>query len=389
LRPADSRAANLPENISDVSFAYPGSTRFTLASPTQGAAYENTVQSTTDKLRITFDTAVDFCRIQLGIINPITINGYYADGTLAGTVVVSSPQTYTKYTIAGEGTRKIKYIDLPLNFRYLYFLEYLHHQFLCDQKDWSKVALIDNDADIYSATSEEAVYKRITSDTFNYYLPTTNPTSTKRAQYKEQALRFKNIIMGIRDPQPANFIVQEPYTSLSDIPPNELIFKNKNKSRARVKALSFLMMHSLDPNIARMLGLYYVDTQVKEIQETVFDYKIVAEYTKIGKTICGVIQQLGKIPAPKPRLPNDFSAAQISSTRWLFDAALKPEKQLGKVRLTWSAPNEPVPVYTEPVTYGLKRSSKAERLISPLVFTHRVVPEFAQTAPISSNREPA
>ena len=383
LRPADSRAANLPANISDVSFAYPGSTRFTLASPTQGAAYENTVQSTTDKLRITFDTAVDFCRIQLGIINPITINGYYADGTVAGRVVVSSTQTYTSYTIAGDGIRKIKYIDLPLNFRYLFSLEYLHHQFLCEQKDWSKVALIDNDADIYSATSEEAVYKRITSDTFNYYLPTTNPTSTKRAQYKEQALRFKNIIMGIRDPQPANFIVQEPYTSLSDIPPNELIFKNK--SRARVKALSFLMMHSLDPNIARMLGLYYVDTHAKEIQETVFDYKIVAEYSKIGKTICGVVQQLGKTPAAKPKLPNDFSAMQTSSTRWFFDTALKPEKQLGKVRLTWSAPNAPAQVYTEPVTYGLKRSSNAERLVSPLLGKNKRSLAFVdQGAPVAT-----
>ena len=365
LRPADSGKATLPSEISDVNFLYPNSNRFKLAQTNQGKCYENTILSSIDILRIDFDTAVDFCRIQLGVINPITIKGYYTDGSLASVVTVSTVQSYASFSIAGEDNRKIKYIEIPLNLKYFYFIEYFHQKLVCDLKDWEKLATINNETDIFNAANADLVYKRITQDSFNYYLPNTNPNNPKRAVYQKQALYFKNIMRGIKNPSTEHFIVQQPYMQLSDIPPNELIFKNKNSSKVTIKAWGLLMLHALDPNIARMLGLYFVDTTVKDGQSDFFDYKVVVAYKKTNTELCGIVQNISKQFAARPTLKNNFTATQVSNTRWEFDTQLKPSRQLGKVRLTWPAPEETPNVYNEPVVYALRKDSGPEKLISP------------------------
>ncbi|RYE59470.1 MAG: hypothetical protein EOP48_00785 [Sphingobacteriales bacterium] len=364
MRLADSNETYLPAKKNDISFIFQNSQRLRIANTNQGRCYENLTLSATDKLKIVFDYPVDYCRIQLGVINPLTIKGYYADGTVASTVIVSTVQTYSSFSITGDGKRKVKYIELPLNFKHIYFLEYYHQEFACSFKDWEKAGEIDNVKDIITPANGELVFKRLLNGAFNYYLPTALPTDPKREVYKKQSEYYQRIIKGMSNPSTENFIVQPPYTQLSQIPADELIFKNKNKNNLKINAWNFLMLHALDPNIARMMGLYFVDSIVKVEENAFYDYKIVAYY-KDKKELCGIVQQIPGKYAGKPELINDISATQTGNTWWEFDTQLRPLKHSGKVRLSWAGPKTSIHPYLNPVVYGFRKNSSNERVISP------------------------
>lgn len=364
MRLAETGEPFLPYHKNDIKFTFPNSHRFRLSNTNYGSCYENISMSITEKLKIEFDIPVDFCRLQLGVINPLLIKSYYCDGSLASTNEITTTQTYSTFSITGDGKRKIKYIELPLNFKYIYFLEYFHQDLVCGYKDWEKVGEINNALDIFDAANNELVVKRLNEGAFNYYLPTTSATDPKRAIYRKHSEYFQKIIKGMSNPSTDNFIVQEPYTRINEIPADELIFKNKNKSKIRIKAWSFLMLHAIDPNFARIMGLYFVDSSVKEGETSVFDYKIVASY-KDKKELCGIVQRVPAEYSGKPELQEDISATQIRNTIWEFDEQLRPISHPGKVRINWAGPKAANQPYINPVVYALKKNNGEDKIISP------------------------
>lgn len=240
----------------------------------------------------------------------------------------------------------------------------------CDQKNqkgWIVVGEINNARDFADA---ELIYKRIAnSNSYNFYLPASGPArAAKLQQYRLNASAYAGIFKALRNPDDKIFLVQSPYTKIEDIPADKLTFRPKKISSHSVKAWNVLQFASIDPNIARMLGFYFVDTGA-DAPRDFYDYKIEAHYKSRNETICGVVLQVSKDFSSKPLLQQNLVATQIEKTTWQFNSENAIDKQLGKVRLSWPMPepqtNELQKRYTEPVIYALTKNQDKQKLILP------------------------
>jgi hypothetical protein len=94
------------------------------------------------------------------------------------------------------------------------------------------------------------------------------------------------------------------------------------------------MLESIDPNNARMLGLYFADTTVKGEAE-IQDYKVEAHYTIKAKkvTVCGVVQKIGGKYSALPSLKDNLDLVQTDKSWWEFDKDFN-EPHFGEVKLS-------------------------------------------------------
>ena len=165
IRPADSKKETLPSNIEQIALTGPLD-NFHLSETNYGKCYEVNQMNSNDHLRITFSSGIDFCNIQLGVINPLTAKSYYQDNSLSQSIKIENISTYKTISFQSSNGRLIKYIEIPINFKYLYFIEFNGKQYLCDSKDWEEIDEINNENDI----DDQRLHKRISSETKNYYL---------------------------------------------------------------------------------------------------------------------------------------------------------------------------------------------------------------------------
>lgn len=131
---------------------------------------------------------------------------------------------------------------------------------------------------------------------------------------------------------------------------------------------SVLLLAALDPNVARMMSLYWVDTyepsehQLAEPPQSdrLYDYKVEGIWKDQGKrwTRCGLLLNLGLPPAPQPSIRPAVVAQQLAGLRWVDD------KPLGRVGLRWPRPSivtGPQTRAVQPVLYELTRISGGSR----------------------------
>ncbi len=360
VRPADTDKKTLPEKINGITFSGPLNT-FSLSETDHGECYEVKSINPNNILRITFSLGVDFCNIQLGVINPLAAKSYHEDGTLSRSVEINSPSAYRSILFQSANGRTIKYVEIPLNFKFLYFIEFNGKQFQCDNPDWEEIGFIDNENDL----NNQLLFKRISPETKNFYLS----NDLERGKYETTAKKYAGLMSAIRNPSEQNFLL-DGFSSINDIPPDKLILKPKDGSQAKLNAWNLLMFGSLDPNNARMLGLYFVDSSV-ESEDEIYDYKVEADYLIQGKKIriCGVVQNVGGKYSYVPIINNPLTAIQTDKTWWEFDKDFN-ETHFGRVRLSWPIPehnanNESWKRFVEPVVYALQADSQKSRLITP------------------------
>lgn len=360
VRPAESDKKTLPEKINGITFSGPLNT-FSLSETDQGECYEVKSINPNNILRITFSLGADFCNIQLGVINPLVAKSYHQDGTLSQSVEINSPSAYRSISFQSANGRTIKYVEIPINFKFLYFIEFNGNQFQCDNPDWEEIGFIDNQNDINNQT----LFKRINPETKNFYLS----NDSERGKYETTAKKYAGLMSAVRNPSEEYFLL-DGFSSINDIPPDKLILKPKEGNKAKLNAWNLLMFGSLDPNNARMLGLYFVDSSV-ESEDEIYDYKVEADYLIQGKKIriCGVVQNVGGKYSYVPILNNPLTAIQTDKTWWEFDKDFN-ETHFGRVRLSWPIPelnanNESWKRFVEPVVYALQTDSQKSRLITP------------------------
>lgn len=370
IRPADSNNPTFPVQLNDIYFA--GSlANFRLTQTTYGKCYETTYFASTNTLRITFPHVVNFCNVQLGLINPLVAKAFYQDGTLAQEIIIESSLTYKSLLFHSDNRRGIKYIEIPTNFKYFYFLEYNGNQYLCNSQGWERIGFIDNVTDIKVDAGKDVkdvrfnkLFDRLPRNVRNYYVK----TDADRDKYKNQAGAYRGLMNAFFNPTNSLFLSDINYPSIADIPPDKLIFKSNNGNTTKINAWNLLMMGSTDPNNARLLGLYFVD---KSASGEIYDYKIETNYFIKNKpvTICGVVEGIGGAYTSLPILKPALTAIQMQQTWWEFDKDFS-ESHYAKVRLFWKIAdqylaNNPLTKYTNPIVFDLKIDSGISRQIIP------------------------
>jgi hypothetical protein len=349
VAPSESGESSLPAKLADVQFSgYSPKTRFQLTVDKSG--YRNATLTGTETLRITFPILVDYCKVVLGDTKPIISIGFAADNKPLYTVTLNESEGRSNLEFTAS-ERKIKYIEIPLNFRMLYSVEYYSDQLACAELGWDKIGGIDNENDFAQAKS---VLERIQpSATFNYYLPESGSERQARLVIYEKNARYYQAIYQVLKPS------------------NELVLKPRDSSnRTRIKAWNVLQFVAIDPNIARMLGFYFVDSKINDEPKGSFDYKVEAKYPKGKEVICGILHKLEKAYSASPKLQPNLIATQTGTSWWEFEENIMSPKHWGKVRLSW--PSSPAPGiddyikrFTTPVVYAYQRNNSAARLVSP------------------------
>jgi hypothetical protein len=364
LRPADSGSRYLPATFRDLSFK-DFFENYKLSQTNYGSCYENSSISNNRTLRITFIKPVDYCNIQLGDVGELTAKAYFQDNSVAASVQVTGFKNYASISLSSNSERKIKYVEIPANFKYLYFIEYYQQDLVCTEKGWEKIDEIDN----ILALKKGDINSRISPEVVNYYCP----NGSSRDKYVRLAPQLLAILGVIKNPSIQYFSVPDGFQNINQVPPDQLNFKTTNNANTVVNAWNLLMLESIDPNVARMLGLYYVDKKV-ETQEEIYDYKIEASYSFNLKreTLCGVVQSVGGRYTTQPMLQPSLSGLQINKTWWEFDDSLLNKSHLGNVKLTWPQPVKNTNKQTwerfiEPVVFALKINRSKEELIVPQV----------------------
>ncbi|MFZ1322809.1 MAG: hypothetical protein WAT71_14730 [Ignavibacteria bacterium] len=100
--------------------------------------------------------------------------------------------------------------------------------------------------------------------------------------------------------------------------------------------LGLFFMIIMDPNIARILGLYYIDKSISETEK--YSYKVIANYQNKGQ-VCGSVFNLGKIHDPLPEVKG-LSVTQSNESYFNFSNDYKNFEQQGTTILKWQKPVE-------------------------------------------------
>ncbi|MFT3750924.1 MAG: hypothetical protein QM768_21600 [Agriterribacter sp.] len=136
----------------------------------------------------------------------------------------------------------------------------------------------------------------------------------------------------------------------------------KERHKKWVTYQQSLLMCLPDPNIARILGLYHVDTTAE--QGKLYDYRIKAAYKseKINTDICATVYALGKYYDPLPVFIREhaaFNAFQNRDGNFVFDKkSLLNYEQHGSVTLNWNKPS--YTLKTNPFCYFLEKNPQSQ-----------------------------
>lgn len=118
------------------------------------------------------------------------------------------------------------------------------------------------------------------------------------------------------------------------VPPHRLTFAEQpQQTLSRLRPLPVLLAAALDPNVARLLGLYWVDRDGiagGPSPGTAYDYKVEAAWGT--ETHCGLALRIGAQPAERPVVRGPVVARQARGFDW---AGRVPR---ARVALRWARP---------------------------------------------------
>ena len=361
LNPADSNQAQLPSSYRALTFD--GSRNsFSLTETLEGKCYKVKPIDPSKKIKVIFSENITSCVIQLGDIKRSKILVFHPDNSISHELLTENQSGKSSIHITAKNGRPFKSIEIPLNFSYLYSFEFTGNQYVCESKGWELIGNIDNAEDLKKTN----LFNRISITTRNFYIK----SLIDRERYEKIAKQYEGLMTIMQSPSEEYFQKNKDYQSISAIPFEKLNIKSTNSNSSSLNAYNLFFIGCIDPNIARLAGLYFVDTSAKD-PDVLYDYKVEAKYNNnyYQKTLCGVILNVGGKYSQLPKLQEPLITTQIQSTRWEFDNEYNP-KHLGKVRIAWKEINQnPTGLswkrFIEPVVYNLQVDSNKPRLISP------------------------
>lgn len=217
----------------------------------------------------------------------------------------------------------------------------------CNARDWQLLK------DLQLANVGDEALELLEAGLMNYYTP---DLMSARTRYQEPASEIVTWQQRLLYPTADSF--ENP-----DDTPDRLKVRSQDKGPTTATyPQSLLLLAALDPNIARLMCLYWVDAYAPTfpallappLQDQAYDYKIEAGWD--GKLRCGLVLNLGQPSPPLPTLKPELTGKQLSGLRWVNG------EMLGRIGLSWPKPtlgNSPQARAVQPVLYELTRTSTA------------------------------
>lgn len=165
-------------------------------------------------------------------------------------------------------------------------------------------------------------------------------------------------------------------------------------NEASVNALNILYYAALDPTVAKILGLYYVDEKIPQASNDVFQYTVICVYPDKKEYGGCLLPVFPNIFANLPPLFEPLSLSQLEPSKWEFDGLIDNRRLLCRTGLRWkTAPNlqyifdgkmeKYKDRFINPALYEMKRRSQ---IYSPVV--KNILDTRIHTTPEGKFRDP-
>ncbi|MFT3945477.1 MAG: hypothetical protein QM763_00770 [Agriterribacter sp.] len=289
---------------------------------------------------------IEFIRIELGAYGPWVAKAYLYDRIKF--IVPAVPKDGLGYIeIQGSAFNRIELPEEAVN--NIKKIVFVYKGDSCaDKGQWTGIRLNrlptdDNELENY----------------FAGYYNTFLPKSTKR---EEAIKRYKANINNYNRLKEWYRVLNAPQNMIYNAGNNTQLDAIKERHKKWVTYQQSLLMCLPDPNIARILGLYYVDITAE--QGKLYDYRIKATYSskKINTEICATVYALGKYYDPLPVLIKEhasFNASQNRDGNFVFDKkSFLNYEQHGSVTLNWNKP--PYTLKTNPFCFFLEKNPQSQ-----------------------------
>lgn len=202
--------------------------------------------------------------------------------------------------------------------------------------DWKKIHTID-----YDGRFKDFDLKNFFDDCYNFYLPKDDiqrKKSLRRYQENLENKYYLRLVQGLSDVKPVEHLSLEERADIANL-------------------ISMLSLSIIDPNIARILGLYFIDEKIGPGKK--YDYRIIANYEG-KKPVCGTVMNLGNVYDPLPVVA-DLKASQSDESFFRFNKGLDEYEQQGLCSLRWRKPS--YNKKTDAVAYFLRKDPAKNQTI--------------------------
>jgi hypothetical protein len=199
-------------------------------------------------------------------------------------------------------------------------------------------------------------------DNFNYYLTKdTTQRNGARMHYQGSIPELRGLFDFLSDTR--NFSNPEIFENPGNFPSanlSNLQFKVRDdKPFSGMKPIGLVAMAAQDPNLARMMGLYFVDTAVPDYKKG-FDYKIELSYSGSSERPCGFVLNIGNEQFSKVPALGSITARELEDKTWAYSNLIDKPKLMGRIGLKWQKPRlidgDAAHLFNEPVLFAVKRS---------------------------------
>ena len=224
---------------------------------------------------------------------------------------------------------------------------------VCEAADWQRVAKIKLLKPANTAEAEQSLRERFEPKLRNCFASTRDAAL---ARYRERLPEIIHWQQALQNPQSSIF------TDPAEPRPDQLkVATSADQQRGFYQETfpqSLLLLAALDPNIARLLGLYWADAYGRGPDppepDISFDYRVLGHWPNLR--LCGLLFDLGAAESGLPRMSHadpPVEASRIPGVRW---AGTVP---LSRVGLRWprSPSSSDVPSPVQPVLFDIHREN--------------------------------
>lgn len=235
-------------------------------------------------------------------------------------------------------------VELDLPFQRISSLTLQTQRTALDADGWQRVTSLE----ILPPTRRVEALDRL-RDVQNHYAASEDEARRKYGRQIDDLLRWQARVTDVSRPLD---VVEHGASTSGD----------RSERGARLPVLSSLLLAALDPNIARILSLYWEDDE-----EGQFDYKVRGIWNEPARVMVeGLALSVGGAPTPAPpNLPTPIAEDMRRRCWQLPGISWRQHRPLGRMALRWFEPSRPVHAAghaIQPVVYDVVRTTDRRRL---------------------------
>ena len=268
------------------------------------------------------------------------------------------------HQVSSSGTQQVQFsaslitrIEIQANFDLLTGITFTSHEAACGDSDWTlrRELLLPKTVNEMISRLEAGLSNRYAAD-----------KGVAESRYSSKAKDMLDWLQALQRPAASPIQFEEPTD-----PPDLLRFLSEpfkstkqTQQVQRIRPQSILLFAALDPNVARMLGLYWVDQYDtpsdpnRPKADTSYDYKVIGKWKQEQR--CGLLLALGGEISGLPEPSTNLAGRQLQGHHWDLQG-----RAFGRVGLNWTAPG-PANA-TRPVLFDVYRDNQPLTPKSPVL----------------------